>query len=153
MELRASTVVVYLRHALSSMDNTLDRFDDETVNRRPHGGSTNSAAALIVHACASSTYWFEHIGLGRPVQRDRESEFDAIATVGELRELLAATADRLEALALELDVGPTATDHELRAFLHGGDRTDGSLVLHAVEELYQHLGHLELTADALSPPD
>ncbi len=149
MELQSGTIRIYLRQALTGMVTALDRFSDESVNLRPHGDGTNSAAGLIVHACAAATYWFEHIGLGRPVERDRDSEFETTATVAELRGLLATTADRLDALAIDLDRGPTAIDHQLRVFLHGGDVSDGSLVLHAVEELFQHLGHLELTADAV----
>ncbi len=91
----------------------------------------------------------EHVGLGRPVERDRDREFETTATVAELRDLLAMTSDRLTALGVELDAGPTAIDHEWRASLNGGDVSDGSLVLHVFEELFQHLGHLELTADAL----
>jgi hypothetical protein len=49
-----------------------------------------------------------------------------------------------------LDREPTDVDNALRGSLHGGDRSDGSLVLHVLEELYQHLGHLELTADAVA---
>lgn len=152
MELHPRTVDVYVQHALDGMGHALDRFDDDTVNRRPHGPGTNSAAVLVTHACAAATYWVEHIGLGRPVARDRDREFEATASVDELRALLASTAERLSTLARDLDAGPTATDHELRADLHGGDASDASLVLHVLEELYQHLGHLELTADAISGP-
>lgn len=35
----------------------------------------------------------------------------------------------------------------------GHDRTDGALVLHVLEELFQHLGHMEVTAEALVPQD
>jgi hypothetical protein len=152
VELRPETISVYVRQALAGMHRALDRFDDDTVNRRPHGDTTNSGAVLIVHACASSRYWFEHIGLGRPVARDRPSEFTARATIAELHALLDTTAERLDRLARELDAGPTALDHELRDRLWGGDRSDAALVLHALEELFQHLGHLELTADALGTP-
>ncbi len=149
MELAASTIALYCREALAGMDRALQRFDDETVNNRPHGGKTNSAAALIVHSCAAARYWFEHIGIGRHVDRDREFEFEAESTVAELRLLIETTTERLATLAVELDAGPSATDHELRILLHDGDTSDGSLVLHALEELFQHLGHLELTADAV----
>ncbi len=36
-----------------------------------------------------------------------------------------------------------------RDFMPGTDRNDGALVLHVLEELYQHLGHMQVTADAL----
>ena len=159
MELQSSTVGIYVRQALAGMDAALDRFDDESVNRPPHGNQTNSAAALIVHACATATYWCEHVGLGRPVERDRDREFEATATVAELRDLVAMTSNRLTTLAVALETGPTTLDHEWRDSLHGGDGSDGSLVLHVLEELFQHLGHLELTADAVNsvasprPPD
>jgi Protein of unknown function (DUF664) len=150
MELLPSTVGIYIRQALTGMATALDRFDDESVNRQPHGEATNSAAVLIVHACAAATYWFEQVGLGRPVERDRDSEFATVATVDELRDLLAMASSRLTALAIDLDTGPTSTDHDWRPTLNGGDVSDGSLVLHVLEELFQHLGHLELTADAIN---
>jgi Protein of unknown function (DUF664) len=133
------------------MSRALDRFDDESVNRKPQGGRTNSASALIIHACAAAIYWFEHVGLGRPTERDRDAEFAATANVAELRDLLTFTADRLTVLTSEFDAGPTATDHEQRVFLYEGDYSDASVALHALEELFQHLGHLEVTADALTP--
>jgi hypothetical protein len=150
MDLAVTTIDVYLRRALDEMAKALDRFDDRSVNTRPHGSGTNSAAALVTHACSAATFWFDHIGMGRPSSRARDSEFEATATVAELRELITVTADDLSALAVEIDTGPTAIDHELRVFLPKGDESDASIVLHVLEELYQHLGHLELTADALS---
>ena len=35
--------------------------------------------------------------------------------------------------------------------VHDAVRTDGALVLHVFEELFQHLGHMEVTADAVAP--
>jgi len=154
VELRPETISVYVGQALAGMHRALDRFDDDTVNQRPHGDTTNSAAVLVTHACASAGYWFEHVGLGRPVARDRPSEFVATASVAELHALLDSTAERFHRSAIDLAAGPTAVDHEMRRGLWGGDRSDAALVLHVLEELFQHLGHLELTADALgTPPD
>lgn len=150
MELTPGTIEVYLRQAIAGMERVLDRFDDETVNRKPHGEGTNSAAGLITHACAAATFWFEHVGLGRPTERDRDREFEATATTDELRTLLKNASERLQALAQDLETGPTAPDHELRAFLPGDDSSDSSIVLHVLEELFQHLGHLDLTADAVA---
>ena len=150
MELAATTIATYARRSLDEMAEALDRFDDQTVNVRPFGSGTNSAAALIIHACAAAGFWLEHIGIGRHVDRDREAEFSAEATIDELQSLIAETRTRLTGLAAEFDAGPTATDHELRVFLPDGDTSDGSVAIHALEELFQHLGHLEITADAIN---
>lgn len=149
VELSPDTVVRYLDHALAAMDRCLDRFDDVTVNDRPHGPTTNSGAGLVVHACSAARYWLEHVGLGRPLARDRDDEFQARASVAELRALVASTGDRLRALTQDFDRA-SVPGHEWRSSLIGGDGSDASLVLHVLEELYQHLGHLELTADALA---
>jgi hypothetical protein len=149
MELRPETIRAYTRQALEGMHRALDRFDDDTVNLRPHGDTTNSAAVLVTHACASSRYWFEDVGVGRHVDRHRPSEFTTRSTVAELHALIDRTIGQLDSLAGELADGSTALDDERRRGLPGGDGSDASIVLHALEELFQHLGHLELTADAL----
>lgn len=151
MEIAPDTITRYARRSLAAMATTLGRFDDTTVNARPFGESTNSAAILVTHTCGAATFWLEHVGLGMPTQRDRDSEFNATATVQELRELLEATGTRLEELVATLDSREVTHDHELRGLLCDGDTTDGSLVVHILEEIFQHLGHLEITADALAP--
>ena len=150
MELSTDAIALYLRHAFTGMDRVLDRLDDETVNLRPAGWGTNSVAGLIVHCCELAPSWFEMPGLGRDSARDRDSEYTTTATIAELRARLATAADRSCDLVVELAAGPSATDHPFRDFMPGTDRSDGALVLHVLEELYQHLGHMEVTADALA---
>lgn len=152
MELSADTIRHYTRHVFGGIDKVLDRLDDDTVNQRPPGWGTNSVAGLVVHCCELAPSWFATPGLGRPTERDRASEFAATATLTELRARIDEAVERTLALAGELDAGPTALDHELRAFLPGADHSDGALVLHVFEELFQHLGHMEVTADALVGP-
>ena len=150
MELHRDSICLYLRQAFRGMDRVLDRLDDARVNVRPEGWGTNSVAGLIVHCCELAPSWFEMPGLGRESNRDRDAEFTATANVAELRERIALAADRSCALAEEFVVGPTVGDHPFRDFMPGADRTDGALVLHVIEELFQHLGHMEVTADALA---
>ena len=135
------------------MDRVLDRLDDDRVNKRPDGWGTNSVAGLIVHCCELAPSWFQTPGLGRESARDRDAEFSTTATVAELRERILAAADRSCTLVDEFAAGPTASEHPLREFMPGSDRTDGALVIHVLEELFQHLGHMEVTADALSLSD
>lgn len=150
MELSPDAVETYLRHAFGGMANLLDRLDDEQVNARPEPWATNSIAGLMVHCCELAPSWFATPGLGRETVRDRDAEFEATATVAELRDRIAAAVTQTCALAREFDEGPTVGDHPFREFMPGADRSDGSLVLHVLEELFQHLGHMEVTADALT---
>lgn len=149
MELGPATIRHYLDHVFGGIGRVLDRLDDDTINRRPDGWGTNSVAGLVVHCCELAPSWFETPGLGRDSVRDREAEFEASATIDELRARIDATVDHCHGLVDEFAAGPTATDHEFRAFLPGGDHSDAALVLHVFEELFQHLGHMEVTADAL----
>lgn len=149
MNLDAATIAHYTRHVFAGMGSVLDRLDDVSVNATPEPWGTNTVAGLIVHCCELAPFWFETPGLGRDTVRDRDSEFEAQATVAELRAQIAATMERLEPLISEFTAGPTAVDHEFRAFLPGGDTSDDALVLHVFEELFQHLGHMEVTADAV----
>ena len=152
LPLDLTTVDLYVRHAFSGMAAVLDRLDDETVNQCPEGWGTNTVAGLVVHCCELAPSWFAMPGLGRDSERDRDAEFRAHGTVAELRARIDAAADQTGALAAEFVAGPTVGDHPFREFMPGTDRTDGALVLHVLEELYQHLGHMEVTADAVAPP-
>ena len=73
--------------------------------------------------------------------------------MAELRGRIDTAVEQTCGLVEEFLVGPTVPDHPFRDFMPGADRTDGALVLHVLEELFQHLGHMEVTADALAPPD
>lgn len=149
MELGRATAGRYIRHAFTQMLAVADRLGEARVNERPLGPQTNPVAALIIHCCGVTEFWLGHVGLGRASSRERESEFSATATVPELHSLVDATLVQLDD-DLDRVMGATAPpDEGGRVFLLDGDESDGSLVLHVIEELYQHLGHMELAADAL----
>ncbi len=149
MELNSDSISLYVRHAFSGMDKVLNRLDDTTVNTLPPVWGTNTVAGLIVHCCELAPSWFELPGMGRESVRDRDAEFRAQATIEELRARIATATERTCSVVEEFVVGPTVVDHPLRDFMPGADRSDGALVVHVLEELFQHLGHMEVTADAL----
>jgi uncharacterized damage-inducible protein DinB len=150
MELERGTAELYMRHAFGQMLAVADRLGDNGVNNRPFGPNTNAVAALIVHCCAVTEFWIGHVALGRPTSRDRESEFSTEATVAELNAMVDATIDQAGEDLAAMDEGRVQPDRTGRQFLEGGDESDGAIVLHVLEELYQHLGHMELAADALA---
>jgi hypothetical protein len=137
----------YAGQALEAMLTAADRVRDDELAVRPFGARTNSISALVVHSTAVCEFWLGHVGLGRPSDRDRDGEFEAVADRARLRALVAAAIEQLDADLAMLDA-EGGQPSELRAFL-SGDEGDLSLVVHVLEELFQHLGHIEVTADAL----
>jgi uncharacterized damage-inducible protein DinB len=150
MELQRGTAELYMRHAFGQILGVADRLGDTRVNDRPLGQETNAVAALVIHSCAVAEFWIGHVALGRPSDRDRESEFSTTATVAELHALVDETLAQLSEDLAAIDAGKTQPDRTGRQFLEGGDESDGAIVLHVLRELYQHLGHMELAADALA---
>jgi hypothetical protein len=151
MELRASTGAIYLRHAFSQMLAVAERVGESGINVQPAGRSTNAIAALVVHCCGVTEYWLGHVALGRPSTRDRDAEFTTTASLDELRDLVTRTVAQAEDDLGRLDAGRGTPETTRRAeSFEGHDPSDAAVVLHVLEELYQHLGHIELTADVLA---
>ncbi len=152
MELAPSTIEVFLRRGFRQLAILVHRFGDELVNTKPAGDHTNSAAVIVTHVCGALRFWTMEIALGRDAQRDRDAEFRAVATAAELQDLLARTLEQLLVDVAEIAENGGITPVAERRKLWDGDESDGAVVLHLLEELYQHLGQLELTADALGIP-
>ena len=148
MELTPTTIETYLRHPFHQMLAVAERLGDALVNERPVGPTTNAVSALIIHCCGVTEFWLGHVALGRPSTRDRDREFSRAASVAELRALVESTIATALADVAKLEAGE-GTDEGGRQFLIDGDTSDGSVVVHVLEELYQHLGHMDLTADVL----
>ncbi len=147
VELTSAQVTLYVDRAFQQMLAVAERLGDARASERPIGPSTNSVAALIAHCAGVCEFWLGHVGLGRADHRDRDAEFTATATVAELRALVAASLARASADLAALD-GATVSPHEADVFRAVSDNPTG-LALKVIEELYQHLGHCELAADAL----
>lgn len=149
MELAAATATRYARHAFSEMLRVASRLGDAKVNERPLGPDTNAVAAIVLHCCGVAEFWLGHVGLGRPSQRERDAEFSKTATLAELHTAVDVAMRQIEADLQQIEAGAPSEFAAGRQFLLDSDASDGSLVVHVLEELYQHLGHAELAADAL----
>lgn len=150
VELSADTALRYVRHAYGQLLSVADRLGDVAVNERPLGPHTNAVAALIAHCCGVAEYWLGHVGLGRPSERDRDGEFSRTASLAELHALVEQSLRQIELDLTAIAEGRSSGTHAAaRQLLLDADVSDAALVLHVIEELYQHLGHAELAADAL----
>ncbi len=116
----------------------------EALNWRPLEGdeSTNSVAHTVAHMAGSERFWVGEVAGERPAHRDREAEFHYQAnTVADLQALLdqagAVTREALGSLPPEkLDETVTTRDRTV---------TRRWAVLHAVEHIAIHVGHMQLT--------
>lgn len=149
MELTPATAEIYVRLAFSRMREVADRLGDDLVNVRPVDEATNAAAALIIHCCEVAEFWLGHVALGRPSHRVRDEEFTKTATVAELRQHIDRAVETTVEDIRRLEAGQGRDDGG-RQFLEGGDGSDAAVVLHVLEELFQHLGHMEITTDVLN---
>ena len=136
-------------------DRTIDgfiaatsRLDDYSVNRSPFEGAS-SAAALTIHALSAATFWCDHVIAGNPTSRDRASEFVATATVAELVQICVDTKASLRTLGPAIDATTTLHIEPTVQIALREPWTVGAALIHAYEELAQHLGHVEMTVDVL----
>lgn len=151
MELAPDTAGRALGVAFDALLAAAERVGDDGVNTRPISPTTNSVAGLVVHCCAVTEFWFGHVALGRPTDRDRDAELTATATVEELRSMVAAAREQVarDLVAIDAGEGAGSPNGVYREFMASGDPTDAGLVLKVVEELFQHAGHAEVAADAV----
>ena len=118
----------------------------------PVAGS-NSPYALLTHCLGAMRRWSSTVNLGGTVPRDRDAEFTATGPVSTLVERAARERQAFidDVAATDLDALPVAppadrVDAPARSYQVTDCR---AVLLHVVEELAQHLGHLEITRDVL----
>jgi Protein of unknown function (DUF664) len=143
-------LVSYTERAVDQMADIVGELGDDLANRRPALPGANSPYAILRHCLGVMEFWGGQVVAGRLVQRDRAAEFRAS---GPVAALIAAVRDgkaSFRADAAKADPGapprgthPTTGPDELET------RSQGSALLHVLEEVTQHLGHMELTRDVL----
>jgi hypothetical protein len=122
---------------------------DELVNVVPELPGANSAYQLVFHSCGMLEWWTREAILGEAVGRDRAAEFAASGTVDRLRARVAQVTGQLRTDLPRIDEdaplrGPYAD--------YGGTPIAASArgaLLHVLEELAQHHGHLQITRDVV----
>jgi uncharacterized damage-inducible protein DinB len=124
----------------------LEGLPTEALDWRPTKGqgdlATNSMVSIAIHLAGSETFWMKEIIGGRPIHRDREAEFIARGFgESELQAKLDAagkvTVEFLSSLSpAQLDESRTFRDRKV---------TVRWAVLHVIEHMATHLGHIQLT--------
>lgn len=140
----------YVDKALDEMSAIVTGLGEDLANRRPDLPGANSPYAILTHCCGVLEGWGGEVIANRPVERDRAAEF--VAT-GATADLMAKVADakvqlRRDLVAVQWDSAPAGPVRGRDAETPVG-QTQGGVLLHVLEELAQHLGHLEVTRDLL----
>jgi hypothetical protein len=115
----------------------------------PDIDGANSVYALITHCVGVTDFWLDHVVLGNETARDRDAEFTAVGTLGDLEDVVDALRDRLPGLTVLVAAAEEPADDEYADLAQWPWSVD-TIVLHVIEELFQHAGHVDLTCDALT---
>jgi uncharacterized damage-inducible protein DinB len=138
-----------LIQTLDDLRPKLDGLLPQALNWRPAGDDSNSIAVLTVHAMASTRSWLS-VAVGAPLpDRDRPQEF--LATAADASELLAhfddmtRQCDALLENARDADWSALRRTHPRPRPGAGEEVTGAWALLHALEHLREHAGHIALT--------
>jgi hypothetical protein len=140
----------YVDTALDQMVSIVTQLGDETASRRPDLEGANSPFAILTHCLGVMEDWGGDMVAGRGIERDRDAEFRAEGAVADL--VARTTAARRQ---LEVDMAGLEPLAAPRGIPDPGDvelplgRTQGGVLLHILEELFQHLGQMEISRDVL----
>ncbi len=142
--------LVFADRTFDGFRRALERLDDETINTLPELPDPNSPFQLVIHTVSAVDWWTSHIVLGHLSDRDRPSEFVAVGTMAEAQQALDTSQRKLHELGSALGAATTiANPPETQTPLET-QWTVGTCMIHAYEEMAQHLGHLEITVDLVA---
>jgi hypothetical protein len=136
--------------SLDVMSSIVEELGDELANRRPELRGANTPYAILTHCLGVMEYWGGATVAGRTVERDRAGEFTAAGPVAPLLDRVAEAR-----LRLRQDLSGLGSAEEPSQVHRNPDHpnpyteTKGAVALHVLEELFQHLGQMELTRDIL----
>jgi hypothetical protein len=136
--------------ALGEMTRIVSELGDDLANRRPSLAGANSPYAILTHCLGVLEYWAGATVAGRSIARDRDAEFTARGDVATLCRRAEDARNRLRKDLSGLD--PWSTPGSVRPDLADPvpySETKGAVLLHILEELFQHLGQMEITRDML----
>jgi hypothetical protein len=136
------------RH-LRPMLDIVAELGDDLANTAPDLPGANTPFQLVFHSCGMLEWWTRESILGESVSRDRAGEFSAKGSVDDLRARVEQVAWQLQDDLAHVDLdGPVRVVHPDYTGTPITSSARGAL-LHALEELAQHHGHLEITRDLL----
>ena len=137
--------------ALRGMARIVADLGDEMANRRPPFPGANSPYVILTHCLGVMEYWAGAAVAGRTIERDRAAEFAASGPIAPLLQRAEKARHRLAEDVIGLDAGDEPENvHPDPDDPVPYSETKGAVLLHILEELFQHFGQMEVTRDALT---
>jgi len=141
-----------LGESLDELSRAVAGCSADELNRRPMGDDTNPLAVIVAHAVHSTRSWLSLATQSPPPERDRPAEFRVVADdpdsfVSWLDGISAECRALLDG-GVVYDPGVTATPTWTTDVPHE-PVTAAWALLHALEHLGEHVGHAQLTRQAL----
>ena len=144
MDAESAEYIASLDGMREEVKNAIRGLDAVRLNWFPIAGITNSAAVLATHIAGSESFWVHQVVGGIDVRRDRDSEFAAqTATADDLIARLDVVGQTTREVLSKVDsaaLGATTTPRpgeEPTTIRHA--------IVHQIEHMGQHVGHLALT--------
>lgn len=138
--------LLFCDRTLDGYERAIDQLDDASLNRVPPTGDS-TPYQLVAHAMGATRWWTEHHVCGVAVERNRDAEFEAAGDADEARALVSTMRTSLHDLAPAIAAATEVHFEPTTQTPLGREWTVGACLIHAYEELAQHLGHLEVTVD------
>jgi hypothetical protein len=137
--------------ALGEMAKIVEELGDDLANRRPPFRDANSPYAILTHCLGVMEHWGGAAVAERAVRRDRVAEFTAGGEVAPLLRRTEQARRRLREDLVDLDswAPPANVGRDPGAAAVPYTLTKGAVLLHVLEELFGHLGQMQITRDAL----
>ena len=140
---------VFCRRSFAGVLVVADRLGDGLINERPPLTNGTTPFALVTHILGACEWWVGHMVVGDVSDRVRDDEFIASGTVADLHSQVAAWLELLTVRKPAIVAATELAEVPQTQTPLAGEWTIGAALIHAYEELAQHLGHLEMTADLL----
>lgn len=134
--------------AINDMRPSIEGLPPEALNWKPAGEGSNSIAVLATHSMLSARSWIAiAVDAPRP-ERDRDAEFLArasdAASLLALVDSLRGECERMLAEEAVIDWAASRSTHD-RPGGRPNEAPAAWALLHALEHLREHVGHIALT--------
>jgi hypothetical protein len=150
----AAHYVWFVDLALGAMVSIVEDLGDDMANRRPLFRDANSPFVILTHCLGVMEFWAGAAVAERSVQRDRAAEFTARGDVAGLVRRTEQARRRLHEDMVDFDswAAPASVSRDAED-PNPYKAAKGAVLLHIIEELFQHLGQMEITRDAIVAAD